>query len=360
MIQENTHVFIMARGQGTRLHPLTDGVCKSSVPFGGRHKIIDFILSNLASAGITNITVLGPSEAPTLSNHLEQYWPDVILDKSTLHEPLMGNAASVRKALEANMDKQATHIGIFPSDQILLFDQYSVLLHHIKTKSKASILTQWRDPSTASNFGVLHVEGQSIVDFLEKPSKLPKKYIKNNRCRINMGIYWFDRDKLYRTLLKDANNPSSSNDFGHNVLPLLIKEPSTQIIDIDPSRPWEDVGTIERYWIAHWKYKGDIHNWNIKATFPLSIVSNGYSTSPIPTSTTIDQCIILDSVIIGEHCYLKDLIIDAGCILDNHLTISLDTPISGTVYKTPKCIIIPKKSLVRYNKEQQIITVEPL
>lgn len=359
MIKETTHVFIMARGQGTRLQPLTDGVCKSSVPFGGKHKIIDFILSNLAAAEITNITILGPSEAPTLSKHLEKYWPEVVLEKSSLHEPLIGNAASVRMALEANMDKNATHIGIFPSDQILLFDQREVLLHHIQTKSKASILTQLRDPSTVSNFGVLHVEGESIVDFLEKPSVLPKQYINNHQCRINMGIYWFDRKTLYRTLLKDAKNTSSSNDFGHNVLPLLIKESSTKMIDIDPNYPWEDVGTIERYWNAHWKYKGDIHNWNIKVTSPVSIVSNGYSVSPIPDSTTIFQCIILDSVIIGEHCDLKHLIIDSGCILENDLMISLDTPISGTVYRTPECIIIPKRSLVRYNKEKQIITVAP-
>ena len=65
MIKETIHVFIMARGQGTRLKPLTDGICKSCVSFGGRHKIIDFVLSNLIqAAGIENITVLGPSDAP--------------------------------------------------------------------------------------------------------------------------------------------------------------------------------------------------------------------------------------------------------------------------------------------------------
>ena len=76
MIKETIHVFIMARGKGTRL-PLTDGSCKSSVSFGGRHKIIDFVLSNLTTAGIENITVLGPADAPNLSHHLKIHWPNV-------------------------------------------------------------------------------------------------------------------------------------------------------------------------------------------------------------------------------------------------------------------------------------------
>ena len=129
MIKETIHVFIMARGQGTRLKPLTDGVCKSSVYFGGRHKIIDFVLSNLTAAGIDKITVLGPSEAPNLSRHLKAHWPNVILEKSSRHEPLIGNAASIRRALESNMDNDATHIGIFPErSRYILFDQRTALL----------------------------------------------------------------------------------------------------------------------------------------------------------------------------------------------------------------------------------------
>ena len=73
-----------------------------------------------------------------------------------------------------------------------------------------------------------------------------------------MGIYWFKREHLYRTLLKDSKNPSSSNDFGHNIIPLLIKESTTHSIDIEFNYPWEDVGTIERYWDTHWKYQSSI------------------------------------------------------------------------------------------------------
>ena len=284
----------------------------------------------------------------------------MVLEKADQHQPLIGNAASIKEALEANLDNHSKHIGIFPSDQILLFDQHSVLQHHLKTKAQASILTQWRNADEVSNFGVLKALGTSIVEFIEKPTSVPEAYIENNKCRINMGIYWFDRTTLYEALLKDANNTNSSNDFGHNVLPLLIKETTMNIIDVDPNYPWEDVGTLEQYWNAHWKYRGDFQQWNIKVTGPNTPQSSSYTTSPVPKSTTVEKCIIFDSVTIGEHCNLSHLIIDSNCILEDHISISLETPITGTVYKTNECIIIPKGSLIRYSEAQQLVIVAPL
>ena len=175
-----------------------------------------------------------------------------------------------------------------------------------------------------------------------------------------MGIYWFNREILLQTLLKDEQKTLSSNDFGHDVLPLLIKDVSTHIIDIDSSHPWEDVGTIETYWNTHWKHQQTIQIWNILQTTPGSIFQTGYTSSPIPKSTQMDQCIIFENVVIGEHCTLKQVIIDTGCIVDNHITISLDTPIDGAIYKRSECLIIPKNSLVRYHEERQIVTVVPL
>ena len=130
------------------------------------------------------------------------------------------------------------------------------------------------------------------------------------------------------------------------------------MIDIDPSTPWDDVGTITGYWTAHWKYKSVLHSWQIRETVPGPVLKTGYSSSPIPNTTKIEQCIIGERVIIGEYCTLKQIIIDTGCVLDNHLDISLETPISGSVYKTAECLIIPKNSVVKYNYERQIITVE--
>ena len=358
MTNETTHVFIMARGQGTRLHPLTSDTCKPSVSFGGQYRIIDFVLSNLVQANIQNITVMLPTNSITLSPHLSKYWPDIHTYVIPTDGKPIGNATSILKALQANLDKKATHIGIFPSDQVFHFDLQASLLQHRTSNSKASILTRWHPADRASNFGVLRAENSNIVDFIEKPDPIPESYIYNQQCRVNMGIYWFNRDVLFKTLVKDEQNTISSNDFGLDVLPLLIKDVITHTIDIDASTPWEDVGTIKRYWNTHWQYKSELDCWNIQKTVSGHVLETGYTASPIPNSTKIDQCIIFDSVDIGEHCNLKQMIIDTGCMLESHLNISLDTPIEGIVYRTPECLIIPKNSVVQYNRDKKIITVE--
>ena len=122
MTNETTHVFIMARGKGTRLHPLTDDTCKPTVSFGGQYRIIDFVLSNLIQSAIDNITVLLPADSTSLSSHLQEHWSNVQMNSSATNGPLLGNATSILRALQANLDNSATHIGIFPSDQVFHFN----------------------------------------------------------------------------------------------------------------------------------------------------------------------------------------------------------------------------------------------
>ena len=113
--------------------------------FGGRHRIIDFVLSNLIQSNIQNITVLLPTDSTTLSPHLANPLVNIDTHVVPTDEELIGNAASVLKALQANMDNDATHIGIFPSDQVFHFDLQASLLQHQTSNSKASILTRWQD-----------------------------------------------------------------------------------------------------------------------------------------------------------------------------------------------------------------------
>ena len=95
MTNETTHVFIMARGKGTRLHPLTDDTCKPTVSFGGQYRIIDFVLSNLIQSAIDNITVLLPADSTSLSSHLQEHWSNVQMNSSATNGPLLGNATSI-------------------------------------------------------------------------------------------------------------------------------------------------------------------------------------------------------------------------------------------------------------------------
>ena len=44
--------LVMAGGEGSRLFPLTAERSKPSVPFGGRYRLVDFVLSNLVNSGV--------------------------------------------------------------------------------------------------------------------------------------------------------------------------------------------------------------------------------------------------------------------------------------------------------------------
>ena len=140
MTNETTHVFIMARGKGTRLHPLPNDTCKPSLSFGGCYRIIDFVLSNLAQSEIDNITVLLPADSSSLSSHLQKHWSNVRMNASTTHGLLPGNATSILRALQENLDDGAAHIGIFPSDQVFHFDVRTTLVKHQDSLSNASVL----------------------------------------------------------------------------------------------------------------------------------------------------------------------------------------------------------------------------
>ncbi len=66
--------FVLAGGKGTRLYPLTKERAKPAVPFGGRYRIVDFVLSNLINSGIYSIYVLVQFKSQSLLEHLREGW----------------------------------------------------------------------------------------------------------------------------------------------------------------------------------------------------------------------------------------------------------------------------------------------
>src|SRR5690349_10947291 len=57
---------IMAGGRGERLRALTEHRCKPATPFGGKFRIIDFVLSNCVNSGIRQISILTQYKAQSL------------------------------------------------------------------------------------------------------------------------------------------------------------------------------------------------------------------------------------------------------------------------------------------------------
>lgn len=351
---ETTHVFVMARGLGTRLLPLTQDTCKPCVAFG-EYRIIDFVLSNLQQAGFPSqsITVLGPPEELGLTAYLENHWPLVNVKSITAAQPLAGNAKSVLQALQINLDNQAKHIGVFASDQIFHFDIKDSFDQYIQGNTNAVFLAKWHPVKEASRFGIFHVKDHRAVKLLEKPKHIPSELISNEQSLINMGMYWFKRDNLIETLLRDSEIETSSNDFGHDILPMWINEHQTVLYEVNSDLPWEDVGTIDHYWMTYWTYHREIQHWNIRKP-------KDNHPKTIDKSAHLHKCILFDNVDIGKNCSLSNLIISEGCIIEENITISLDTEIKGLMYQARYCLVIPPRCRVRYDKGSQTIISEPL
>src|SRR6266576_3127145 len=88
----NLHIrvlgIVLAGGKGTRLFPLTRERAKPAVPFGGKYRIIDFVLSNLINSGINSIYVLTQFRSQSLLQHLNEVWQFVGLLKNQFIIPV--------------------------------------------------------------------------------------------------------------------------------------------------------------------------------------------------------------------------------------------------------------------------------
>ncbi len=71
---KNVLAFVMAGGEGSRLHPLTANRCKPAVPFNGKHRIVDFVLSNLVNSEIYATYLLVQYKSQSLIEHVRQSW----------------------------------------------------------------------------------------------------------------------------------------------------------------------------------------------------------------------------------------------------------------------------------------------
>src|SRR5512146_1817266 len=73
-ITKNTYAMVLAGGRGSRLHQLTDWRAKPAVPFGGKFRIIDFVLSNCVNSGIRRIGVATQYKSHSLIRHIQRAW----------------------------------------------------------------------------------------------------------------------------------------------------------------------------------------------------------------------------------------------------------------------------------------------
>lgn len=265
--------FVLAGGKGTRLFPLTKERAKPAVPFGGRYRIVDFVLSNLMNSGIYSIYVLIQFKSQSLLQHLREGWEVSGLLKNNFIIPVPAQMRSAQEdwyrgtadAINQNINliEQADPhvVAIFGADHIYRMNIRQMIEYHVEKRAGVTVAAIPVAKELATEFGVLETTPEgNIVGFHEKKANAPTIPEDPSRVFASMGNYVFSTDVLLRELHADGQNEESSHDFGKDILPSLIGRADmyaydfqTNVIPGDPigsPQYWRDVGTIDAYYEA--------------------------------------------------------------------------------------------------------------
>jgi glucose-1-phosphate adenylyltransferase len=265
---------VLAGGKGTRLYPLTKERAKPAVPFGGKYRIIDFVLSNFINSGIYSLYVLTQFRSQSLLQHLNEGWQFgnmlrhqfVIPVPAQMRSPgetwYQGTADAIYQNINLLEQAKPDVVAIFGADHIYRMNIASMVEFHEGRKAAATVAAIPVDKVLAREFGVIETDDDGrIIGFHEKKVDAPTIPGDPARVYASMGNYIFSTNVLLRELADDAANEESSHDFGRDILPSLItREPvyayDFQTNKIPGERPedgtyWRDVGTIDAYYEAN-------------------------------------------------------------------------------------------------------------
>jgi len=265
--------FVLAGGKGTRLFPLTKERAKPAVPFGGRYRIVDFVLSNLINSGIFSIYVLTQFKSQSLLQHLREGWEVSGLLKNNFIIPVpaqmrsaqedwyRGTADAIHQNINLIQQADPHVVVIFGADHIYRMNIRQMIEYHVEKRAGVTIAAIPVEKELASEFGVIETtDDGNIIGFHEKRVDAPTMPGDPNRVHASMGNYIFSTDVLLRELIADGQRDDSSHDFGKDILPSLIGRADMYAYDFQsnviPGDPigspqyWRDVGTLDAYYEA--------------------------------------------------------------------------------------------------------------
>jgi glucose-1-phosphate adenylyltransferase len=356
MTTQRPLAMILAGGKGSRLGPLTCHRAKPAVPFGGRYRIIDFVLSNFVNSDYRRIYVLTQYMASSLIKHLQRNWhisgPDSFVEIVPAQMRMgtfwyRGTADAVTQNLNLVEDSKADLVAIFGGDHIYKMDLGPMEDFHRDNGAALTIAAFPVPIEEAHRYGVLRVDHRGrVIGFQEKPSNPEPLPDDPDTCLVSMGNYLFDKAVLSDALNRDSEDESSSHDFGKDVIPAL-RDAGAPIFAYDfggnrvPGEPdgmpayWRDVGTLDSFFEANMDVRSrlpvlNLYNrgWRIRTAqrdYPPARIVQGVTGQPafIVDSLICEGSIIsagrLSESLIGYDCFLhgssdvENSVLFAGC-----------------------------------------------
>ena len=278
--------FVLPGGRGNRLLPLTQERAKPAVPFGGKYRIIDFVLSSLINSGLYSIYVLVQFKSQSLLRHLRDGWQfgGLLKDQFIIPVPAQmrsaddtwyrGTADAIFQNLNLIDDLDEHLIAIFGADHIYGMNVRDMIDFHEQMKADVTVAAIPVSAHLSAEFGVIEaaVDG-AILSFHEKKAEAPTIPGASHRVYASMGNYIFSARTLLRELAADALREGSTHDFGRDILPALLGRAAMYAYDYqangipgesaDVPVYWRDVGTLEAYYEAHMDLCGLVPSLNL-------------------------------------------------------------------------------------------------
>jgi glucose-1-phosphate adenylyltransferase len=384
-LSNRTMAFILAGGRGSRLKELTDTRAKPAVYFGGKTRIIDFALSNVLNSGIRKMAIATQYKAHSLIRHCQRGWNFFRAERNEYLDILpasqrvsdtgwyVGTADAVYQNIDIVDSYGIDYVVILAGDHIYKMDYEVMLREHAETGADVTVGCLTVPRTEAHAFGVMAIDRAGrITEFLEKPANPPGMPEDPEHALASMGIYVFRWKFLRQLLIDDARDPTSSRDFGGDIIPSVVRngramahrfEESCVRHRSDAAAYWRDVGTIDAFWKANidltgfdpdldlwdrnwpiWTYSESVppakfvHDEEKRRGLALSsLVSGGcvISGTEVRNSllftgvhtnswSTLEQAVVLPYATVGRHARLTKVVIDRGVSIPAGLVVGED------------------------------------
>lgn len=344
--------MLLAGGQGSRLHVLTEATAKPAVPYGGKYRIIDFPLSNCSNSGVDTVGVLTQYKPMELNSYIGNgaTW-DLNRNNGGVYvlppyatgetgEWYLGTANAIGQNIGFIEQFDPTYVLILSGDHIYKMDYSLMLAEHEEKQADATLAVFPVPIEEASRFGVLNTDADNRIESFDEKPKKPK----SNKA--SMGIYIFTWEKLREYLLKDNADQSTDHDFGKNIIPAMLAD-NLRLFAYPFRGYWKDVGTIESLWEANMDLLEDppIFNlydpsWRIygknasmpphyvaqHATVTRSIVTEGAQ-----IYGSVAHSVIFSGVVVEKSAVIVNSIIMPGAIIQEGARVFCSIVGEGTV-----------------------------